>query len=160
MISNYYENQKTETSNMNNLSNPAPNTTLKGWLIVIVDDQPDNLMIAKVALEFQGAAVFVAANGEEGMHLLQIHTPTVILLDLSMPRMDGWEMHRRIRERAETAKTPVIALTAHAMSGDRERVLAAGFDGYIAKPFDIMTLPSQIQQLVGQKLLVSKTPNP
>ena len=135
----------------------AIRTTLKGWNILIVDDQPDNLTIAKVALEFQGATVLIATNGEEGMVLLAAHTPTLILLDLSMPKMDGWEMHRRIRIQPELAKIPVIALTAHAMGGDRERVIEAGFDGYISKPFDVMTLPDQIRQMVSAHASRSQT---
>ena len=126
----------------------AIRTALKGWTVLIVDDQPDNLMIAKVALEFQGAVVSIASNGEEGILLLASIQPTLILLDLSMPKMDGWDMLIQIRARPETSKIPVIALTAHAMGGDRERVMEAGFDGYISKPFDVMTLPGEIQQVV------------
>jgi two-component system cell cycle response regulator DivK len=141
---------------MSNMINPSLRTVLRDWIVLVVDDQPDNLMIAKAALEFQGATVIVAGNGEEGMLLLQAQQPTTILLDLSMPKMDGWEMLRRIRSRPETAKTPVIALTAHAMTGDRERVMAAGFNGYIAKPFDVMTLPIQIQQIMSQMIISSQ----
>ncbi len=147
----------TSTSSTNNKSDLAAiRTTLSGWTILIVDDQPDNLMIAKVALEFQGAKVSIAANGEEGLPLLATIQPTLVLLDLSMPKMDGWEMLRRIRAQPETSRIPVIALTAHAMDGDRERVMDAGFDGYISKPFDVMTLPSEIQQALATHALHNK----
>ena len=95
-------------------------------------------------------------QGEEGLLLLQTYQPTLILLDLSMPKMDGWEMLRHIRNRPETARTPVIALTAHAMEGDRERVLGAGFNGYIPKPFDVMLLPTQIQEIISQMVVAEQ----
>lgn len=114
---------------------PPDNHSAADWTVLIVDDEPDNLMIPQEVLSFLGAKVYTAENGEQGMELLATIKPTFILLDLSMPKMDGWEMIKRIRAAPETAKTPVIALTAHAMSGDRERVLEIGFNSYISKPF-------------------------
>ncbi len=121
----------------------------KRWIVLIVDDQPDNLAIAKAVLTFQGAQVYGATNGEEGLEALRTIHPTFVLLDLSMPKMDGWEMLRRVRARPELSDIPVIALTAHAMEGDQERVLEAGFNGYITKPFDVMTLAAHIQRVIG-----------
>ena len=109
------------------------------WTVMIVDDEPDNLAVAQKVLEFSGASVHTAGNGVEGIALLDHLLPTFILLDLSMPEMDGWEMFEKVRTNAKTEHIPIIALTAHAMAGDRERVLDAGFDGYIAKPFRLST---------------------
>ncbi len=118
----------------------------KQWKVLLVDDEPDNLGVAEKILSFKGAQVHTARNGEEGLEVLERIVPTFILVDLSMPKMDGWEMHRKLRENPTIAHVPVIALTAHAMGGDKDRVLAAGFDGYIAKPFRLVTFFTDIQQ--------------
>ena len=120
------------------------------WVVLIVDDEPDNVGVARKVLNFNGADVHVARNGVEGLEKLRELLPTFILLDLSMPEMDGWEMFRRVRLMPELAGVPVIALTAHAMSGDRERVMEAGFNGYIAKPFRIDSFLSDIQACLSQ----------
>jgi CheY-like chemotaxis protein len=127
----------------------------KRWIALIVDDQDDNLAIAKTVLNFHGAQVHSAQNGEVGLEVLRTIRPTFILLDLSMPVLDGWEMLRKVRANPEISDLPIIALTAHAMDGDRERVLAAGFDGYISKPFDVQTLVPYIRRVIGH-LAVSR----
>ncbi len=119
------------------------------WIVLIVDDEPDNLTVPKEVLSFYGAQVYTAEDGAEGLKVLETVTPTFILLDLSMPKMDGWETIKRIRANPKTARVPVIALTAHAMSGDRERVQEAGFDGYIAKPFWFPTFWSEIERCLS-----------
>ncbi len=116
------------------------------WKILIVDDDPDNLEVAAQFLELVGGEVKTARNGSEGLALLDSFKPTFILLDLSMPAIDGWEMIKRIRQRPQNASTPVIALTAHAMHGDEERVLQAGFDGYVSKPFMLTSLLQDIKR--------------
>lgn len=123
-----------------------------GWTVLIVDDQMDNVNVARTALEFYGAKVYVAANGREGLALLQTINPTVILLDLSMPVMDGWEMFRQLRSRPELAGVPIIAVTAHAMYDDRCRVLKAGFDEYIPKPYDIDDFVTRIQSVIDRRV--------
>ncbi len=120
------------------------------WTVLIVDDEPDNLMIPQEVLTFLGAKVHTAQDGEQGMELLTKVKPTFILLDLSMPRVDGWEMLKRIRANPETSHIPVIALTAHAMGGDKERVLEAGFNGYISKPFWFGPFLEEIKRCVNQ----------
>jgi CheY-like chemotaxis protein len=117
---------------------------VSGWTVLVVDDEPDNLMIATKVLSFGGAQVHTAPNGAEGLKLLETLNPSFILLDLSMPVMDGWEMFKATRANIHTEQIPVIALTAHAMAGDREKVMQAGFDGYIAKPFRLSTFMSEI----------------
>jgi CheY-like chemotaxis protein len=114
------------------------------WMVLIVDDEPDNRAIAEKVLSFSGAEVYTAENGAEGLKLLEGIKPSFILLDLSMPVMDGWEMFKLLRDNPKTEHIPVIALTAHAMAGDRDRVMAAGFHGYIAKPFRLSTFMSEI----------------
>ncbi len=119
------------------------------WTILIVDDTPDNVIVAKTALEFHGATVYTAHNGEEGLEVLKTHRPTVILLDIRMPKMNGWAMFKSVREDKAIAHIPIIAITAYAMDNDKEKILVAGFDGYIAKPFDIFTIAESIQTFVA-----------
>ena len=115
------------------------------WKVLLVEDDPDNVALAEQILAFYGAKVFTARNGVQGLALLETVTPTVILLDLSMPHMDGWEMAKKIRANSAIAHLPVIAVTAYAMQEDRERALANGFDGYIVKPYAIRTFIPEIQ---------------
>jgi two-component system, cell cycle response regulator DivK len=117
---------------------------MSSWVVLIVDDQPDNLIIAEKILTAGGATVYQASNGEECLKQLESIEPSFVLLDLSMPVMNGWETFQRIKTNPKTEDIPVIALTAQGMSEDRERVLAAGFDGYIAKPFRLSTFMSEI----------------
>ncbi|MDQ7024226.1 MAG: response regulator [Anaerolineae bacterium] len=121
---------------------------VKNWHILIVDDKFDNLDLAKTALEFHGATVRTATNGLEGLEALKTFEANLILLDLAMPVMTGWEMFEAMQEKPELAAIPVIALTAHAMAGDKERVLEAGFTGYISKPFSVSTLADEIQAIL------------
>lgn len=126
------------------------NDAVANWTVLIVDDEPDNLMIPQEVLTFFGATVHTAENGVRGLELLDTIKPTFILLDLSMPYMDGWEMIKRIRANPATVGLPAIALTAHAMRGDKERVLEAGFNGYISKPFGFDALMAEIKRCVEQ----------
>jgi CheY-like chemotaxis protein len=115
-----------------------------------VDDEPDNLGVAQKVLSYGGANVHIARNGLEGLAVLDHVTPTFILLDLSMPHMDGWEMFRKARALGRLNQVPIIALTAHAMAGDKEKVIEEGFNGYIAKPFRINSLLEEIQKCLNQ----------
>ena len=123
---------------------------LAGWTVLIVDDDADNLGVAAEYLQFVGATVRTALDGIEGLAKLEGIEPTIILLDLSMPNMDGWQMLSRIREQERTRSVPVIALTAHAMQQDRERVFAHGFNGYITKPFMLTTLLDEMKRWVAK----------
>ncbi len=129
-------------------TNSAPPPAITDWIVLIVDDQEDNRLVSSTALSMMGAQVHTASNGVEGLEMLRTIHPTLILMDLSMPRMDGWEALRHIREKPETASIPVIALTAHAMGGDKERILQAGFNGYIAKPFEVFALEQNIRDIL------------
>lgn len=110
------------------------------WRVLIVDDEPDNLKLASDLLAFSGAAVTTAETGEQLLVLVDQVQPNVIVLDLSMPVLDGWEVQRRLRAREDMAHVPIIALTALAMPEDMDRARAAGFDGYITKPFRVGSL--------------------
>lgn len=107
---------------------------LSGWTVLVIDDEPDGVMVAQMLLERYGATVFTASNGQEGFEVAQKHRPRFILSDLSMPVMDGWKLNELIQNTPELRDTPVIALTAHAMQGDREKAISAGFHNYLTKP--------------------------
>jgi two-component system cell cycle response regulator DivK len=124
----------------------AISQNINDWTVLVVDDELDNLGVAKKVLSYGGATVHIAENGLEGLAVLQSVKPTFILLDLSMPEMDGWEMFKQARTMKDLHNTPIIALTAHAMAGDKEKVLDAGFNGYIAKPFRINSLLDEIRK--------------
>src|SRR5207244_6996828 len=112
---------------------------IKNWTVLLVDDEPDNLGVAQQILQHFGARVYTANDGTEALRLLETMIPTFIVSDLSMPKMDGWELLTNIRKSPRWNHIPVIALTAHAMRGDREKAIAAGFDQYITKPFRLQS---------------------
>ena len=116
--------------------------------ILYVEDNDDNVFMLKPRLERRGFAVVVAADGESGLRLAGEERPDLILMDLSLPVMDGWEATRRLKEGGATRAIPVIALSAHAMSGDREKALAAGCDDYDTKPVDFRRLLEKIHALL------------
>ena len=139
-----------DTERVDRESRRASKLNIDDWKVLIVDDQKDNLMIAREALTFHGATVETAANGKEGLAALENFNASVILLDLSMPEMSGWEMFQAVRANAKTSHIPVIALTAHVMAGDEKQVMDAGFDGYIAKPFSVATIVLQIKAILSK----------
>jgi CheY-like chemotaxis protein len=128
----------------------AGDPEIKLWKILVVDDDEDNRNVASQYLGFLGAEVRTAMDGQSGLVELKAFEPTFILLDLSMPEMDGWEMHRRLRSEPKTANIPVIALTAHAMQEDAEKAIATGFNGYITKPFLLDTLIADIKKSLAR----------
>jgi CheY-like chemotaxis protein len=119
------------------------------WKILIVDDDDDNLSVLQQFMDFLGASCHSAREGIQAMEMLDKMPINLILLDLSMPKMDGWQMIKQVRETESKAKLPVIAVTAHAMEGDKERALAAGFDGYISKPFLFAAMLTEIKRVVS-----------
>ncbi len=127
----------------------SSNDDVSQWKVLIVEDDRDNLSVATQLLEFYGAEVRSAENGQQGLELLAEYRPTLVLLDLSMPSMDGWQMLKRLRADPAMAHLPVIAVTAHAMDGDKQRVLEAGFNGYISKPFRITTFMEEIKRCLN-----------
>jgi len=117
------------------------------WRILIVDDEPDNLEVVAESLQFFGATVKIAKNGQIGLQELESFPASFILLDLSMPVMDGWEMRSKVKANPKTKHIPVIALSAHAMAGDKERAMDAGFDGYLTKPVNVPTLLADLREV-------------
>lgn len=109
-----------------------------GWEVLVVDDERDNLEIARRLLEMAGATVTTASTGKSALEAIKGRPSAFkfILSDLSMPEMDGWELLYELKQDPRTQHIPVVALTAHAMMGDRERGIAAGFHNYITKPLD------------------------
>jgi CheY-like chemotaxis protein len=130
------------------MNGKIPPDLLKGWDIVVVDDEPDSLEVARFILDFYGANVHTAVNGQEGVALIGQVIPRFIISDLSMPHMDGWELLRAVRSNPHTMHIPVIALTAHAMRGDRERAIAAGFHNYLTKPLTANTFMDELLTLL------------
>lgn len=114
-----------------------PNDLLAGWNIVVLEDEPDSLEVAEIILAEYGAIVNAASNGQEGLELVRQVKPRFVISDLSMPVMDGWGFISQMKSDAHLTDIPVIALTAHAMVGDRERAIAAGFHNYLTKPLTV-----------------------
>ena len=117
---------------------------MPGEQILIVDDNPQNLKLARVVLEREGYFVRTAHDAEEAMRLLQTSIPHLILMDVQLPGLDGLSLTRRLREDPAYRGIAILALTAYAMKGDEEKALAAGCDGYLAKPVDIDTLSALV----------------
>ncbi|MEB3198882.1 MAG: response regulator [Candidatus Sericytochromatia bacterium] len=112
--------------------------------ILLVEDVEDNRALARFLLESQGVDVDEACTGREALEALGKRQPDLILMDLSLPDMDGWDATRSILTTPEWRNIPIVALTAHAMAGDRERVMAHGFRGYMSKPIDVSTFCDQV----------------
>ncbi len=117
--------------------------------ILYVEDNDDNVFMLRERLKRRGFEVAHAENGQVALEHVASDRPALILMDLSLPVMDGWEATRRLKADPATAEIPVIALSAHAMSGDREKALAAGCDDYDTKPVDLARLVGKIQALLG-----------
>ena len=119
--------------------------------ILLVEDNEMNRDMLSRRLQRRGYEVVIAVDGQEGVALAQAEAPDLILMDMSLPVMDGWEATRQLKAAPETMAIPVIALTAHAMSGDREKAMEAGCDDYDAKPIDLPRLLAKIEALLGKQ---------
>lgn len=117
--------------------------------ILIVEDNPDNRTLITDVLLSMDYQVIEAVDGVEGVEKAVAEKPDLILMDLSLPHKDGWTATREIKANPELAATPVIALTAHAMVGDRERAIEAGCDDYISKPIDLRQLASKLSNYLS-----------
>lgn len=118
--------------------------------ILLVEDHEEIWDFLSRRLKRRGYEVDVAFDGQDGVDKASSLAPDLVLLDMNLPIMDGWAAAGVLKSRAETAKTPIIALTAHAMSGDREKALAAGCDDYHPKPVDFSRLVQQIEALLSR----------
>jgi two-component system, cell cycle response regulator DivK len=120
-----------------------------GATILVVEDNDRNLKLVRDVLEFAGFHVVVATSGEAGVDLAVEQPPDLVLLDLGLPGIDGHEALRRLRASPRTRSLPVVAVTAYAMAADRARALAAGFDGYLDKPLDVRSLPTDVRRFLA-----------
>ncbi len=121
-----------------------------GKLILIVEDNPDNQTIYRTILEHYGYQVSTASNGEDGVRMAREGSPDLILMDISIPIIDGWEATQVLKHDPETSRIPIIALTAHALASDREKAMEVGCDGYLAKPCEPRAVVAEVQRFLGK----------
>jgi two-component system cell cycle response regulator DivK len=119
--------------------------------ILVVEDNEKNLILMRDILEYQGYVVVLAQDGEEGIRLAREHRPHLILMDIQMPVMDGYDALKILRGDPGLQGMKVVAITGLAMSGDKELMLQAGFDDYLAKPFSIRQLSTMIKRHLGEE---------
>ncbi len=118
--------------------------------ILIAEDNAVNRELLRELLEARGYAVFEACNGQEALQMIEHSLPELLLLDIGMPVLDGFAVIRRIRENPHLAMLPVVAVTAYAMRGDREKILGSGFDGYLSKPLNPSSLTAELERLLAK----------
>jgi two-component system, cell cycle response regulator DivK len=119
--------------------------------ILLVEDNEMNRDMLSRRLERRGFQVVIAVDGQQGVSLARSEAPDLILMDMSLPILDGWEATRQLKQAAETRAIPIIALTAHAMAGDREKALEAGCDDYDTKPIELPRLLGKIDALLANR---------
>ena len=117
--------------------------------ILLVEDNELNRDMLSRRLKRKGYEVVMAVDGQEGVNMATSESPAVILLDMSLPIMDGWEAARQLKANPDTKGIPILGLSAHAMTPDRDKAIAAGCDDYDTKPVDIKRLLGKIQELLG-----------
>jgi len=137
-----------QTSRAKQTSRLAGAVTLIMAKILVVEDNEMNRDMLTRRLQRRGYEVVIAVDGAEGLAMAQSESPALVLMDISLPVLDGWEATRRLKMAPETKSIPVIALTAHAMSGDRERCIEAGCDDFDTKPVEIARLVGKIETLL------------
>ena len=121
-------------------------TDQKQKTVLLVEDNEDNLVVYRTILEHVGFRVVEARDGEEGVNRAKEHLPDLILMDISIPKIDGWEATKRLKADGNTKEIPIIALTAHALEEDRQKALQAGCDGYLAKPIPPAALLAEVDR--------------
>lgn len=129
---------------------------MAGKSILIVDDNPANMKLVRVLLSSEGYDVHTAVDANEALAELTSSKPDLILMDIQLPGMDGLELTRRLKSDPATRDIKIVGLTAYAMRGDQERILAAGCDGYIPKPIDTRTLPTSIQAYLTRQITMKQ----
>jgi two-component system, cell cycle response regulator DivK len=118
------------------------------WNVLIVEDEYDSIQVMTRVLTYHGATVYVARNGRECLRILKDFTPSIILMDLDMPIMDGWEALAHIRANPATKDLPVVAITAYHSANVAEDAAHAGFNGYFAKPVSIRSIIPRLEQII------------
>lgn len=116
--------------------------------ILVAEDNPTNRELLRELLEIHGYSVAEACDGEEALAMVEQAHPELLLLDIGMPRSDGFAVVRTLRESPRFASLPVVAITAYAMQGDREKILSSGFDGYLSKPVNSVSLVQELDRLL------------
>ena len=124
---------------------------MTGPQVLVVEDNERNMKLFRDVLESSGYRTLEATTGERAVELVVEHCPDLVLMDIQLPDIDGVEALGRLRAEERTASVPVLALTAQAMDGDRERFLAAGFDGYLSKPVDISVFLATVRRHCGER---------
>jgi len=119
--------------------------------VLVVEDNEDSRELVVKVLKNKGYLVIAAVDGEEAVEKAIAEKPDLILLDISLPKLDGYEVAKKLKSLAEFQEIPIVALTAHAMKGDREKVIVAGFEGYITKPINVRELPDQLKSYIRGK---------
>lgn len=119
--------------------------------ILYIEDNPENRLLVRRILEAEGYAVTEAVDGPSGLEAVRASVPDLVLLDINLPEIDGYQLVGQLRQLPGMASVPIVALTANVMKGDRERTLAAGCDGYIQKPIDVDALPAQIASFLKKR---------
>jgi CheY-like chemotaxis protein len=116
--------------------------------VLIAEDNPTNRELLRELLEMRGYIVSEACNGQEALAMVEQATPDILLLDIGMPLLDGFAVVRKLRENPRFTSLPVVAVTAYAMQGDREKIMNSGFDGYLSKPVNSSSLVQELDRLL------------
>ncbi len=119
--------------------------------ILIVEDNPQNMRLIEMALSAESYTLLEATNGEEALEVVKKERPDLIIMDIQLPKMSGLEVTRKLREIPEFSRTPIIAVTAYAMKGDKEKALDAGCNAYLSKPIRARDLPGLIAKMLLQR---------
>ena len=119
--------------------------------ILIVEDNPQNMKLSEMILGVKGYTLLRATDGEEALDMAMKERPDLIIMDVWLPKMNGLEVTRRLRETPAFSRTPIIAVTAYAMKGDREKVIESGCDAYLSKPIDTRELPEVIAEMLARR---------
>ena len=127
--------------------------------VLIIEDNAPNLELVKYLLEAHGYAALAATDGEQGVRAARLHHPELILCDLQIPVIDGYEVMRTLRGDPAFSRTPIIAVTAFSMAGDRDTAIAAGFDAYISKPIDPEQFVRQIEEFLPAASRSNRVPS-
>jgi two-component system cell cycle response regulator DivK len=119
-----------------------------GKKILIVEDNPENMRMIEMCLRAESYTLLKAVNGEDALEVAKKERPDLIIMDIRLPKMSGLEVTRQLREIPEFSRTPILAITAYAMKGDKEKALDAGCDAYLSKPIKARDLPSLIAEML------------
>jgi CheY-like chemotaxis protein len=122
--------------------------------ILVVEDSMDTYELVRFILERNGYETFLAMNGRDGINAAVLHKPDLIIMDMSLPEMDGWTAANMLKKNEQTASIPLIALTAHALPGDRQRAMDAGCNEYMTKPMDLTELTGVVAHWVNNRPVI------